>query len=95
MISSSATPAASFFLPLGNCHQVVSRVCARSYSCLRVNLSLCAPRVFCASKTPSFLARWRVRGPAGTGSVGDSVGEGALDRGTGTSREEAEEEEGL
>ena len=35
------------------------------------------PRVFCASKNPSFLARWRVRrqpavrGPAGTGSVGD------------------------
>ena len=57
--------------------------------------AVCAPRVFCASKNPSFLARWRVRGPAGTGSVGDSVGEGALDRGTGTSREEAEEEEGL
>ena len=43
---------------------------------------VCAPLVFCASKLPSFLARWRVqrrpdvRGPAGTGSVGDSVGEG-------------------
>ena len=41
------------------------------------------PRMFCASKMPSFLARWRVRGrpavrgPAGTGSVGDGVGEGA------------------
>ena len=41
------------------------------------------PRVFCPSKIPSFLARWRVRrrpavrGPAGTGSVGDGVGEGA------------------
>ena len=38
---------------------------------------VCDPRVFCASKKPSFLARWRVqgrpavRGPAGTGSVGD------------------------
>jgi hypothetical protein len=45
---------------------------------------VCDPRVFCASKNPSFLARWRVRGrpaargPAGTGSVGDGVGEGAL-----------------
>ena len=38
---------------------------------------VCGPRVFCASKIPSFLARWRARGPAGTGSVGDSVGEGA------------------
>ena len=43
---------------------------------------VCDPRVFCASKKPSFLARWRVRerpavrGPAGTGSVGDGVGEG-------------------
>jgi hypothetical protein len=34
---------------------------------------VCVPRVFCASKNPSFLARWRVRGPAGTGSVGDSA----------------------
>jgi len=32
----------------------------------------CDPRV-CPSKIPSFLAGWRVRGPAGTGSVGDSV----------------------
>ena len=38
---------------------------------------VCDPRVFCASKMPNFLARWRVRGrpavrgPAGTGSVGD------------------------
>ena len=45
--------------------------------------AVCDPRVFCASKTPSFLAMWRVRrrpavrGPAGTGSVGDGVGEGA------------------
>ena len=44
---------------------------------------VCAPQVFCASKIPSFLARWRVRGrpavrgPAGTGSVGDGVGEGS------------------
>ena len=44
---------------------------------------VCDPRVFCASKMPSFLARLRVRGrpavrgPAGTGSVGDGVGEGA------------------
>ena len=38
--------------------------------------AVCAPLAFCASKIPSFLARWRVRGPAGTGSVGDSVGEG-------------------
>jgi hypothetical protein len=36
---------------------------------------VCGPRVFCASKNPSFLAGWRVRGrpavrrPAGTGSV--------------------------
>ena len=38
---------------------------------------VCSPRVFCPSKIPSFLARWRVRGPAGTGSVGDSdSGEG-------------------
>ena len=43
---------------------------------------VCDPRVFCASKFPRFLARWRVRGrpavrgPAGTGSVGDGVGEG-------------------
>jgi len=43
---------------------------------------VCDPRVFCASKNPNFLARWRVRGrpavrgPAGTGSVGDGVGEG-------------------
>jgi len=28
----------------------------------------CVPRVFCPSKIPSFLARWRVWGPAGTGS---------------------------
>jgi len=41
----------------------------------------CGPRVFFASKLPNFLARWRVRGPAGTGSVGDSVGEGAPRRG--------------
>ena len=34
---------------------------------------VCAPRVFCPSKIPSFLARWRVRGPAGTGR---GVGEG-------------------
>ena len=45
---------------------------------------VCDPQVFCTSKNPSFLARWRVRGrpavrgPAGTGSVGASVGEGAL-----------------
>jgi len=45
--------------------------------------AVCDPRVFCPSKIPSFLARWRVRGrpavrgPAGTGSVGDGVGEGA------------------
>ena len=38
--------------------------------------AICHPRVFCASKNPIFLARWRVRGrpavrgPAGTGSVG-------------------------
>jgi len=40
---------------------------------------VCGPGVFCASKIPSFLARWRVRGPAGTGSgsVGRGVGEGA------------------
>ena len=44
---------------------------------------VCDPQVFCTSKNPSFLARWRVRGrpavrgPAGTGSVGDGVGEGA------------------
>ena len=43
---------------------------------------VCDPRVFCASKNPTFLARWRVqrrpavRGTAGTGSVGDGVGEG-------------------
>ena len=43
---------------------------------------VCDPQVFCASKLPNFLARWRVRGrpavrgPAGTGSVGDGVGEG-------------------
>ena len=43
---------------------------------------VCDPRVFCASILPNFLARWRVqgrsavRGPAGTGSVGDGVGEG-------------------
>ena len=43
---------------------------------------VCEPRMFCASKMPGFLARWRVRGrpavrgPAGTGSVGDGVGEG-------------------
>ena len=49
-------------------------------------MEVCDPRVFCASKTPSFLARWRVRrrpavrGPAGTGSVGDGVGEGPLTR---------------
>ena len=35
---------------------------------------VCGPGVFCASKIPSFLARWRVRGPAGTGS--GSVGRG-------------------
>ena len=35
--------------------------------------AVCGPRVFCPSKIPSFLARWRVRGPAGTGSVGDSA----------------------
>ena len=40
-------------------------------------MCVCVPRVFCASKNPSFLARWRVRGPAGTGSVGDSVGKGS------------------
>jgi len=46
---------------------------------------VCDPQVFCASKLPNFLARWRVRGrpavrgPAGTGSVGDGVGEGAAD----------------
>jgi len=40
-------------------------------------VGVCDPRVFCASKNPNFLARWRVRrrpavrGPAGTGSVGD------------------------
>ena len=39
--------------------------------------AVCAPLAFCASKIPSFLARWRVRGPAGTGSVGDCVGEGS------------------
>ena len=45
---------------------------------------VCDPRVFCASKNPSFLARWRVRGrpavrgPAGTGSVRDGVGEGDM-----------------
>jgi len=39
-------------------------------------VGVCGSRVLCASKNPSFLARWRVRGPAGTGSVGDSVGEG-------------------
>ena len=44
---------------------------------------VCDPHVFYASKLPNFLARWRVRerpavrGPAGTGSVGDGVGEGA------------------
>ena len=44
---------------------------------------VCDPRVFCASRLPYFLARWRVRGrpavrgPAGTGSVGNGVGEGA------------------
>ena len=37
------------------------------------------PQVLCASKLPNFLARWRVRrrpavrGPAGTGSVGDGA----------------------
>ena len=42
---------------------------------------VCDPRVFCASKNPTFLTRWRVqrrpavRGTAGTGSVGDGVGE--------------------
>ena len=41
---------------------------------------VCDPQVFCTSKNPGFLARWRVRGrpavrgPAGTGSVGDGVG---------------------
>ena len=40
----------------------------------------CGPRVFCPSGIPSFLARRRVRGPAGTGSVGDSVGEGAHEK---------------
>jgi hypothetical protein len=35
------------------------------------------PQGDCPSKIPSFLARWRVRGPAGTGSVGR--GEGAPD----------------
>jgi hypothetical protein len=52
----------------------------------RILISLDAdrdPRVFCASRLPNFLARWRVRGrpagrgPAGTGSVGDGVGEGS------------------
>ena len=41
------------------------------------------PRVFCASKIPSFLAGWRVRGPAGTGSVGRGVGEGEVREGGG------------
>ena len=50
------------------------------------SIGKCDPRVFCASKLPIFLARWRVRvrgrpavrGPTGTGLVGDggSVGEG-------------------
>jgi len=47
-------------------------------SVLRPGAEVGAPLVFCASKLPSFLARWRVRGPAGTGSVGDGGGEGVL-----------------
>jgi hypothetical protein len=45
---------------------------------------VCDPRVFCASKFPRFLARWRVRGrpavrgPAGTGSVGDGAARRAV-----------------
>jgi len=42
---------------------------------------VCAPLAFCTSKIPSVRARWRVRGPAGTGSVGDGVGEGRRDPG--------------
>jgi hypothetical protein len=53
----------------------------RSHTKKRDRSAVCGPRVFFASKLPNFLARWRVRGPAGTGSVGDSVGEGAPRRG--------------
>ena len=44
---------------------------------------MCDPRVFCASNLPSFLARWRARGPAGTGPIDDSGGEGSGGGGTG------------
>ena len=39
-------------------------------------MGVCVPRAFGPSGAPNVLARWRVRGPAGTGSVGDGVGEG-------------------
>ena len=41
--------------------------------------AVCSPGVFCVSKNPIFLAaRPRAGGQAGTGSVGNSVGEGSF-----------------